>query len=370
MTDLRVGVVGHGFMGRAHAHAWRSVGHFFDLPLSPRLSVLCGRSPAVGAAAVRLGFPAWETDWRRLVERDDVDLVDICTPGDTHAPIAIVALRAGKHVLCEKPLANSVAEAEAMVRAARDAPGLAMAGFNFRRLPSVEFARELVAKRAGEIRHVRAAYLNGSLVDPEAPMAWRLRVEEAGSGALGDLGAHAIDLAQHLAGDLIAGVSGITRTFVPERPLADGGGRGSVTVDDAAAFVARFSRGALGVFEATRYADGRAEGLRVELDGSLGSVIFDLGSPNEVSFLDATDPPAERGFRRIRVAHPAWWYSHAIGYEHTFTHQARDLVEAIGSGVRPTPSFEDGLRVQRVLDAVATSSGDWRDVLTSGVDGC
>ncbi|MEO3856514.1 Gfo/Idh/MocA family oxidoreductase [Acrocarpospora sp. B8E8] len=264
MTDLRVGVVGHGFMGRAHAHAWRSVGHFFDLPLRPRLSVLCGRSPAVGAAAVRLGFPAWETDWRCLVERDDVDLVDICTPGDTHAPIAIAALRAGKHVLCEKPLANSVAEAEAMVRAARDAPGLAMAGFNFRRLPSVEFARELVAKRAGEIRHVRAAYLNGSL----------------------------------------------------------------------------------------------------------GSVIFDLGSPNEVSFLNTTDPPAERGFRRIRVAHPAWWYSHAIGYEHTFTHQARHLVEAIGSGLRPTPSFEDGLRVQRVLDAVSTSSGDWRHVLTPGVDGC
>ncbi|GIH23421.1 oxidoreductase [Acrocarpospora phusangensis] len=362
MTDLRVGVVGHGFMGRAHAHAWRNVGHFFDLPLRPRLSVLCGRSPAAGEAAERLGFPAWESDWRRLVERDDVDLVDVCSPGDTHAPIAIAALRAGKHVLCEKPLANSVAEAEAMVRAAKDAPGLAMAGFNFRRLPSVAYARELVAERAGEIRHVRAAYLNGSLVDPEAPMAWRLRAEDAGSGALGDLGAHAIDLAQYLSGDLIAGVSGITVTFVPERPLVGGGGRAKVTVDDASAFVARFARGAVGVFEATRYADGRAEGLRVELDGSRGSVIFDLGSPNEVAFLDAADPPAERGFRRIRVAHPAWWYSHAIGYEHTFVHQARDLVEAIASGVPPVPSFEDGLRVQRVLDAVAASSGDWREV--------
>lgn len=362
MTDLRVGVVGHGFMGRAHAHAWRSVGHFFDLPLTPRLSVLCGRSPAAQAAAVRLGFPAWESDWRRLVERDDVDLVDICSPGATHAPIAIAALRAGKHVLCEKPLANSVAEAEDMVRAAEAAPGVAMAGFNFRRLPAVEFARELVAERVGEIRHVRASYLNGSLADPSAPMAWRLRAEDSGSGALGDLGAHAIDLAQHLAGDLVAGVSGITRTFVPERPLAGGDGWGKVTVDDAAAFVARFSRGALGLFEASRYAGGRAEGLRVELDGSLGSVIFDLGSPNEVAFLDAGEPPAEQGFRRIRVAHPAWWYSHAIGYEHTFIHQARDLVEAIGSGLCPSPSFRDGLVVQRVLDAVAASSGDWREV--------
>lgn len=363
MTDLRVAVVGHGFMGRAHAHAWRSVGHFFDLPMAPRLSVLCGRSPrTLEAAAVRLGFLSFENDWRRLVERDDVDLVDICSPGATHAPIAIAALRAGKHVLCEKPLANTVAEASEMVRTAADASGVAMVGFNFRRLPAVAFARDLVASRAGEIRHVRASYLNGSLVDPSAPLAWRLRREEAGSGALGDLGAHAIDLAQYLSGDLVAGVTGITRTFVPERPLPGGEGTGKVTVDDATAFVARFARGAVGVFEATRYAPGRAEGLRVELDGSQGSVIFDLGMPNEVSFLDLTDPPAERGFRRLRVEHPAWWYSHAIGYEHTFTHQARDLIEAIATGQPPTPSFADGLQVQHVLDAVATSSGSWQEV--------
>jgi predicted dehydrogenase len=375
---LGIGMVGYAFMGRAHSQAWRTVGHFFDLPFTPRMAAICGRdAAAVAAAADRLGWPATETDWKRLVERDDVDLVDVCTPGSSHAEISIAALEAGKHVLCEKPLANSVDEARAMAAAAaRAADGgvRAMVGFNFRRVPAVALAGELVAAgRLGAVRHVRGAYLGSHLLDPRFPLVWRLQAEHAGSGALGDLGAHAIDLAQYLAGDRIAGVSALTETFVPERPLADGSGaRGPVTVDDAALFIARFAGGALGSFEATRFATGHTEGLRVELNGELGSIVWDLGALNELRLFDATEEPATQGFRRIQVTragHPyagAWWPDgHTIGYEHTFTHEVRDLVHAIADGHDPVPSFADGLQVQEVLDAVqrsATSGAGWTQV--------
>ena len=375
---LGVGMVGYAFMGRAHSQAWRTVGHVFDLPLTPRMAAICGRdAAAVAAAAGRLGWPATETDWKRLIERDDVDLVDVCTPGSSHAEISIAALEAGKHVLCEKPLANTVEEARAMAAAAaRAAAGgvRAMTGFNFRRVPAVALARELVAAgRLGAIRHVRGAYLGSHLLDPEIPMMWRLQAEHAGSGALGDLGAHAVDLAQYLAGDRIAGVSGLTETFVRERPLADGSGaRGPVTVDDAALFIARFAGGALGSFEATRFATGHTEGLRVELNGELGSIVWDLGDFNGLRLFDATEDPATQGFRRVQVTradHPyagAWWPDgHTIGYEHTFTHEARDLVHAIAEGRDPVPSFADGLQVQEVLDAVqrsAASGAGWTQV--------
>lgn len=260
--------------------------------------------------------------------------------------------------------------------AARAAAGgvRAMTGFNFRRVPAVALARELVAAgRLGAIRHVRAAYLGSHLLDPEIPLIWRLQAEHAGSGALGDLGAHAIDLAQYLAGDRIAGVSGLTETFVRERPLADGSGaRGPVTVDDAALFIARFAGGALGSFEATRFATGHTEGLRVELNGELGSIVWDLGDFNGLRLFDATEDPATQGFRRIQVTragHPyagAWWPDgHTIGYEHTFTHEVRDLVHAIADGRDPVPSFADGLQVQEVLDAVqrsAASGAGWTQV--------
>ena len=375
---LGIGMVGYAFMGRAHSQAWRTVGHVFDLPLTPRMAAVCGRdAAAVAAAAGRLGWPATETDWKRLIERDDVDLVDVCTPGSSHAEISIAALEAGKHVLCEKPLANTVEEARAMAAAAaRAAAGgvRAMTGFNFRRVPAVALARELVAAgRLGAIRHVRGAYLGSHLLDPEIPMMWRLQAEHAGSGALGDLGAHAVDLAQYLAGDRIAGVSGLTETFVRERPLADGSGaRGPVTVDDAALFIARFAGGALGSFEATRFATGHTEGLRVELNGELGSIVWDLGDFNGLRLFDATEDPATQGFRRVQVTradHPyagAWWPDgHTIGYEHTFTHEARDLVHAIAEGRDPVPSFADGLQVQEVLDAVqrsAASGAGWTQV--------
>ena len=377
--ELGIGMVGYAFMGRAHSQAWRSVGRFFDLPFTPRMAAICGRDRSrVAAAADRLGWATTETDWKRLVSRDDVDLVDVCTPGSSHAEISIAALEAGKHVLCEKPLANTVEEAQAMAAAAeRAAAGgvRAMVGFNFRRVPAVALARELVAAgRLGALRHVRAAYLGSHLLDPELPLVWRLQAAEAGSGALGDLGAHAIDLAQYLAGDRIAGVSALTETFVRERPLADGSGGqlGPVTVDDAALFIARFAGGALGGFEATRFATGHTEGLRVELNGELGSIVWELGALNQLRLFDATDDPATQGFRTVQVTrsgHPyagAWWPDgHTIGYEHTFTHEVRDLLHAIADGRDPVPSFADGLQVQEVLDAVqrsAASGAGWTKV--------
>ncbi|MFM9610406.1 gfo/Idh/MocA family oxidoreductase [Streptomyces sp. V2] len=376
---LRVGMVGYAFMGAAHSQGWRTVGRVFDLPLTPVLAAICGRDPdAVRQAADRHGWESAETDWRELIARDDIDLVDICTPGDSHAEIALAALAAGKHVLCEKPLANTVEEAEGMVRAAEEAYGrgqLAMVGFNYRRVPATAFARQLVdAGRLGRLRHLRVTYLQDWLVDPEFPLTWRLRKELAGSGALGDLGAHIVDLAQYLAGERLAGVSALTETFVRERPLPGGAtsglsaggassGTGTVTVDDAALFTGRFASGALASFEATRYATGRKNALRIELNGEKGSLWFDLERLNELWFHDGTLPDTEGGFRRILVTEPdhpylgAWWPpGHGLGYEHTFVHQAHDLVHAVAELRAPEPSFADGLQVQRVLAAVEESA--------------
>ncbi|MFF3466911.1 Gfo/Idh/MocA family protein [Streptomyces sp. NPDC001984] len=375
---LRVGMVGYAFMGAAHSQGWRTVGRVFDLPLRPVMAAICGRDgAAVRAAADRHGWAAAETDWRDLVARDDVDLVDICTPGDSHAEIALAALAAGKHVLCEKPLANTVEEAAAMTGAAEVAHGrgqLAMVGFNYRRLPATALARRMVAEgRLGTLRHARVTYLQDWLVDPEFPLTWRLRREHAGSGSLGDLGAHIVDLAQYLAGERLAGVSALTETFVTERPLPAGptsglaavsaAGTGAVTVDDAALFTGRFASGALASFEATRYATGRKNALRIELNGERGSLAFDLERLNELSYHDGTEPGTHAGFRRILVTEPdhpyldAWWPpGHGLGYEHSFVHQARDLVHAIAEGRSPEPSFADGLQVQRVLAAVEESA--------------
>ncbi|MGA4797798.1 Gfo/Idh/MocA family protein [Streptomyces lavendulocolor] len=375
---LGIGMVGYAFMGAAHSQGWRTVGRVFDLPLRPVLAAVCGRdATAVRAAADRHGWAATETDWRDLVARDDVDVVDVCTPGDSHAEIAVAALEAGKHVLCEKPLANTVAEAEAMAAAAARARArgqAAMVGFNYRRVPAMAYARELVVDgRLGALRHVRLTYLQDWLVDPDFPLTWRLEREHAGSGALGDLGAHIVDLAQYLAGEPIVGVSALTETFVRERPLpagapaglsaSGGAGRGTVTVDDAALFTGRLASGALVSFEATRMAAGRKNALRLEINGARGSLAFDLERLNELSFYDGGEPARSAGFRRILVTEPdhpyleAWWPpGHALGYEHTFAHQARDLVHAIASGTEPAPSFADGLRVQRVLAAVEESA--------------
>ena len=256
--ELGIGMVGYAFMGRAHSLAWHAVTRAFpDVPLRPRLAAICGRDEAAARqAAHRLGWAAVETDWRALIERDDVDLIDIAAPGDLHAPIAIAALQAGKHVLCEKPLANTLAEAQAMkdaADAAYPAGARAMVGFNYRRVPALALARQYVeAGRIGPIRHFRAVYLQDWLADPRAPMTWRMQAERAGSGALGDLGAHIVDLARYLTGDEITGVSAISATFVAQRPQVGAGqGTGTVTVDDAVVFTAKLASGALASFEAT-----------------------------------------------------------------------------------------------------------------------
>ncbi|MET0434131.1 MAG: Gfo/Idh/MocA family oxidoreductase [Cellulomonas sp.] len=379
---LGVGMIGYAFMGAAHSQAWRTAPRFFDLPRTPVMRVLGGRdATAVKAAADRLGWQDTAGSWQELVARDDVDLVDICTPGRTHAEIAVAALEAGKHVLCEKPLANTIEEAEAMVAAAEAAAARgvrSMVGYTYRRVPAVQLARQLVADgRIGAVRHVRVQYLQDWLADPEAPLSWRLDKQQAGSGALGDIGSHAVDLAQFITGERLTGVSGLMETFVHERPVAaefaglhgsaagPDAARGPVTVDDAAVFLARLSGGGLGVFEATRFATGRKNAIRLEVNGDRGSLSFDFEDMNVLHFHDATEDAAVAGFRRIVVTEPQhayvghWWPAgHGLGYEHAFTHQVVDLVGAIAAGQDPSPSFAEGLAVQRVLDAVERSAAD------------
>ncbi|WP_370375566.1 Gfo/Idh/MocA family protein, partial [Micromonospora sp. HM5-17] len=385
--ELRVGMVGYAFMGAAHSQAWRTVNRVFDLPVKARMALVCGRDETkVAAAAARLGWDGYVTDWRDLVNRDDIDIVDICTPGDSHAEIAIAALAAGKHVLCEKPLANTVAEAQAMAEAAAAAQtrGIrAMCGFNYRRVPAVALMRHLVTQgRLGTIRHIRAVYLQDWIIDPQFPLVWRLQKDKAGSGALGDIGAHIIDLTEYVTGQRITGVTALTETFITHRPLpttstglsahTTTNGHGEVTVDDAALFLARLDGGAIATYEATRFATGRRNALRVEINGSHGSLTFDLERLNELDFYDATQPNTEQGFRRILVTEPthpyltAWWPpGHIIGYEHTFTHQTHDFLHAITTNTNPTPTFTDGLHVQHVLDAVTRSANHhstWTEV--------
>jgi predicted dehydrogenase len=368
--EIGVGLVGYKFMGRAHSNAYRQVGRFFDLKLSPRMRAICGRDEAgVRVAAATLGWEGYETDYRRLLERDDIGLVDIVTPGNTHHEIAIAALEAGKHVLCEKPLANTMEEAREMLDAARRAGTTNMVCFNYRRVPAVQLAKKLVEEgRLGEIRHWRAVYLQDWILDPEFPLAWRLRKDLAGSGALGDIGAHIIDLAHFLVGP-IEEVIGTAETFIRERPLEEAPGEtGEVTVDDAAAFLARFENGAMGTFEATRLAAGRKNHNSFEINGSNGSLVFDLERMNELEVYFEDDPPETRGFRTVMVTEPdhpyikAWWPpGHIIGYEHTFVHTIKDLLDGIAAGENPAPTFEDGYRCQTVLDAVerSTESGTW-----------
>jgi predicted dehydrogenase len=368
---LRIAMVGYGFMGAAHSQGWRNAHRFFDLPATPEMSVLCGRNAgAAETAAHKLGWASTTTDWREVVARDDIDVVDVCTSGDSHRDIALAALGAGKHVLCEKPLANTVAEAEEMAAAARSADerGVrSMVGFSYRRTPALALARDLVADgRLGRIHHFRAQYLQDWIVDPEFPLVWRLQKDKAGSGALGDIGAHIVDLAHFLTGTRLTGVSGTLERFVDRRPLPgdpSGGQLGEVTVDDAAAFFGRTEQGALATFEATRFATGRKDAIRVELNGSKGSLAFDFERLNELHVYDGTVPAADAGFRRILVTEPdhpyagAWWPpGHGLGYEHTFVHEIADFVRDVAEGRAPSPSFDDGLYVQRVLDAVEQSS--------------
>jgi len=387
-TDTRIAMIGYAFMGAAHSQAWRNVHRFFELGTRPEMAVVVGRDEAkVARAADRFGWSSFATDWREVVARDDIDVIDICTPGDTHAEIAIAALEAGKHVLCEKPLANTVAEAQAMAAAAEQARSRgvrSMVGFSYRRVPAVALMQRMVADGAvGQIRHIRGQYLQDWIVDEDFPLVWRLRKEVAGSGALGDIGAHVLDMAQFVTGQRIAGVAAQTETFVRQRPLPDGGGAlgaatagsgaqtGEVTVDDAAVLLARTDGGALGTFEATRFATGRKNHIVLEVNGSAGSLEFCFDDMNGLRYYDAAAGD-RAGFSRIDVTEPThpyidgWWPpGHGLGYEHTFVNQARDFLDAIATGSDPSPSFADGESLQRLLAAVEDSAANgarWTEV--------
>jgi len=361
VPSINVALIGYAFMGKAHSNAYRQVSHFFSPRLTPRMKVLCGRTPAkVRAAAREHGWEETATDWREVVNRKDIDLIDIATPGDSHAEIAIAAARAGKAVFCEKPLANSVAEAERMLAAVTRTGVTHMICHNYRRAPAVMLAKQLIEEgQLGEIRHYRGTYLQDWVTDPKIPLVWRLDKNKAGSGALGDIGAHSIDLARFLVGE-ITEVAGDLKTFIKTRPLPGNPKKtGRVTVDDASTALVRFKNGAIGTIEATRMAPGRKNYNRFEINGSGGSLAFDMERMNELELYLESDKPRVRGFRRILVTEPghpyfkAWWPAgHIIGYEHTFTHTVYDLLEAMADGKVPTPNFEDGVRNQRILGAI------------------
>lgn len=355
---LNVAMIGHGFMGKAHSNAWRQVHHFFDLPFEPVMKAICGRKEEeVKKAADVFGWDEHSVSWERLIERKDIDLIDICTPGNLHMPIAIAAAEAKKVVFCEKPLANTLAEAEQMLDAVRRNSVMHMVCFNYRRAPAVAIASQIIAEgRIGDIYHYRGTYLQDWIIDPDFPRVWRLEKAQAGSGALGDISSHSIDLARYLVGE-ITEVAGLLKTFITERRLPGSHIKATVDVDDAALSLVKFQNGAIGSIEGTRFATGRKNFNRFEINGSKGSIAFDLERMNELQLY--IDEGPESGFKTVLATdarHPyiaAWWPpGHIIGYEHTFIHSVLDLLKAIDQQELPTPNFEDGVRNQRVLHAI------------------
>jgi predicted dehydrogenase len=366
---LNVAMIGYDFMGRAHSNAWRQVAHFFqDLPVEPVLKIVVGRTEAkVQDAAVRLGFESAATSWQAVLARKDIDIVDICTPGDSHAEIAVAAAEAGKAILCEKPLANTLADAERMHAAASRAGVVNMVCHNYRRCPAVALAKQIIdAGDLGTIYHYRGLYLQDWIVDPNFPRVWRLEKARAGSGSLGDILSHTMDLSRHLVGEPVE-VSGLLKTFIHDRPLPDDPNRrGKVDVDDSAQALVKFANGAVGYYEGSRFAPGRKNYNRFEINGSKGSLVWDLERLNELELYVESGPSS--GFRTISVTdgkHPyvaAWWPpGHIIGYEHSFTHTVYDFLKAVAEGTSPRPDFEDGLKNQRVLEAIERSAatGQW-----------
>jgi predicted dehydrogenase len=397
---LRVGMIGYGFMGKAHSNAWRQAPFFFPLKAKIEMHTICGRHPAgVQAARAKLGWQFASTDWRELVESPLIEIIDINTHNDSHAEIAIAAARAGKHVLCEKPLALDVKQAEAMLAAAQKAKVVHMVCHNYRRVPAIAQAKQMIADGAlGQIYHYHARYAQDWLVDPDAPLQWKLQKPISGSGAHGDIGVHLIDLARYLVGEFKE-VCGLMHTFVKERPLPGASASpsatstkavpkarltpkpksgqaglslpakpapplGKVTVDDATVFIGTFTNGALANLEATRYAPGRKNQMVIEINGAKGSLCFDFEDMNRLKFCDTAALPDRQGFRDILVLQPGgvhpyvghWWRAgHLLGYEHTFVHTVADFVNACADNGPVHPTFEDGLHNQRVLAAVEES---------------
>ena len=360
-------------MGKAHSHAYKDVGMFFDLPAQPVMKALCGREEAgVKAAAAKFGWQSYETSWEALLARTDIDLIDITAPSNVHKEIVEAAAQAGKHVFCEKPLALNLEDSVAMWRAVEKAGVKHMVGFNYRRVPAVQLAKRLVHEGAlGKIRHFRGTYLQDFIVDPNFPLVWRLQQEVAGSGPLGDLASHLVDIAQFIVGD-IAEVAGMAETFIKERPLpsamtgltatSTGSAKELVTVEDACNFLFRFHNGAIGSLEASRMCPGRKNYQTFEINGSEGSVFFNFERMNELQFFSRSDASYAQGFRTIQVTEPehayleAWWPpGHIIGYEHTFIHEIKDLIETIAGDELPEPNFADGVKCQAVIDSVLES---------------
>jgi predicted dehydrogenase len=369
-TKLNIAMIGYQFMGKAHSNAWRQAARFFDAPFDPVMKVICGRDEnAVRQAAAKYGWEEYSTDWEEAVQRKDIDIVDICAPGDLHLPIAVKAAEAKKVIFCEKPLANTLAEAEQMLDAVQTNSCLHMLCHNYRRAPAVRLAKRMIDEgRIGKIYHYRGTYLQDWIVDPEFPRVWRLEKARAGSGALGDLVSHTTDLARFLVGE-ITDAAGLLKTFIAERPLPGSAEKAPVDVDDAAISLVRFDNGAIGSIESSRFALGHKNHLRFEINGSRGSLRFDLERMNELELY--IEEGADSGFKTILATdakHPyidAWWPpGHIIGYEHTFIHTVFDLLKAIHEQQIPTPNFEDGVRNQRILDAIerASLSEKWETV--------
>lgn len=369
--QINVGLIGAQFMGRAHSNAYLKVASAFELPARPVRRAVCDINPsAMDELASRCGWETKETSWENLINRDDIDLIDICTANDLHMPIAVAAAKAGKHVLCEKPIARNANEARRMLETAREAGICHMVGFNYRRVPAIAFARRLIEQgRIGRIFHFNAVYYQDWLVDPAFPYVWRHDAKVAGSGAHGDMNAHIVDLARFLVGEIEA-VCGAQAIFQKERKRPNGE-PAEVTADDATFALARFQNGALGSFMVTRNATGRKNFMRFELFGSAGGLVFNLERLNELEFYSCNDAGPEQGFRNIlttEATHPflrSWWPpGHIIGWEHTFIHEIADLITFIGEGKNAAPDFEDGLRCQEVLDSIERSSqlGKWVEV--------
>ena len=372
MKTLNIGMVGYGFMGRTHSNAFLKVNNFFDIPYRPVLKTVCARNAERARAfAERWGYSSIESDWRALVNSPDIDLVDIASPNDTHAEIAIAAAKAGKMVMCEKPLGRNSAESEAMVQAVRQSGVPNMVWYNYRRVPAVTLAKQLIDEgRLGKIFHYRAKFLQDWTISSDLPQGgeglWRLDVKVAGSGVTGDLLAHCIDTAMWLNGP-IEEVSAMTETFIKSRKHNLTGKVEPVGIDDASAFLARFQNGSLATFEATRYARGHKALYTLEINGEHASMMWDLHDLHRLQYFDHRDQGLVRGWRNVHITdreHPymgQWWVPGLqIGYEHTFVHQAADFLNAVGEGGNASPTFEEALRTDQVTDAVLQSAAERR----------
>ncbi len=372
--SFRVALLGTKFMGKAHSQAYRNVNMYFSDAPHVEQVVICGRSPdETEQAREAFGWQEASTDWEAVVARDDIDIVDISTPGHLHAEMALAAAAAGKHVVCEKPLANTLDEARSMLAAVEAAGVRHLVMHNYRRVPAVALAKRMVEDgRLGEIYHFRARYLQDWALIPGLELVWRFDAKLAGSGALGDLGAHVIDLGRHLCGE-ISELAATSETFIKQRPVSPGSSEmADVTVDDAAALCVRFENGAIGTIEASRFAPGRKNHNTFEINGSGGSITFDLENLNNLRYYSVDDTPDAQGFHEIIACslgkHPYadnWWFDgHLLGYEHSFTHTLYDWLNAVDSGEPLRPDFADGVRNQEVLDAAerAARSRRWESV--------